>query len=143
MSNAHGIALRGVFDFRPRFEIYNNDITVAEPYSAFAFKSQNMANAVIRNNRTRGGVAGVAGVAVLKPCCPPVNVEIRDNVFGDVAVPVVTARDLSPGVRMASNVFCMRGAVDAAQRRVLPNNFILTLAECERELPAPQGLRLR
>lgn len=32
---------------------------------------------------------------------------------------------------------------DAAQRRVLPNNFILTLAECERELPAPQGLRLR
>lgn len=141
MSNAHGIALRGVFDFRPRFEIYNNDITVAEPYSAFAFTSQNMANAVIRNNRTRGGHAGLA---VLKPCCPPVNVEIRDNVFGDVAAPVVTAKDLSSGVRMTGNVFCTRGAVDAAQRHLLPsNNFILALTECERGLPAPQGLRLR
>jgi hypothetical protein len=138
MSNAHGIALRGVFDLRPRSEIYDNDITVAEPYSPFAFTSQNMANTVIRNNRTRGGRAAVA---VLKPCCPPVNVEIRNNVFGDVAVPVVTAKDLSSGVRMASNVFCVRGPVNAAQRQALPNNVIVSFAECEREPPAPQGLR--
>jgi hypothetical protein len=120
--------------------VYDNDITVADPYAPFAFTSQNMANTVIRNNRTRGGRAGVA---VLKPCCPPVNVEIRDNTFGDVAIPVMTAKDLSSGVRMTANVFCLRGQVDAAQRRALPNNFILTLAECERELPAPQGLHVR
>ncbi|MCP9451537.1 MAG: right-handed parallel beta-helix repeat-containing protein [Nitrospira sp.] len=141
MLSAHGVAIRGDANVRPRFEIYGNDITVAEPYAPFAFTSQNMANTVIRNNRTRGGHAGLA---VLKPCCPPVDVEIRDNVFGDVAAPVVTAKDLSSGVRMTGNVFCMRGAVDAAQRHLLPsNNFILALAECERGLPAPQGLRLR
>lgn len=140
MSNAYGIALRGAADLRPRIEVYDNEVSVAEPYAPFAFTSQNMANTVIRNNRTRGGRAGLA---VLKPCCPPVNVEIRDNTFGDVAVPVMAAQDLSIGMRMTANVFCLRGQVDAAQRRALPNNFILTLAECERELPAPQGLRLR
>ncbi|MCP9468688.1 MAG: right-handed parallel beta-helix repeat-containing protein [Nitrospira sp.] len=140
MSNAHGIAIRGAAELRPRFEIYDNNIMVADPYAPFAFTSQNMANTVVRNNRTRGGRAAVA---VLQPCCPPVNVEIRDNVFGDVAVPVVTAKDLSPGVRMSANVFCTRGAVESTQRRALPNNFILSVAECARELPAPQHLHVR
>lgn len=139
MSNAHGIALRGVFDLRPRSEIYDNDITVADPYAPFAFTSQNMANTVIRNNRTRGGHAGVA---VLKPCCPPLNVEIQNNLIRDVIVPLVTAKNLSPGVRMTGNVFCMRGAVTTAQRQALPNNFMVSMAECERQPPAPRQLRV-
>lgn len=139
MSTAHGIALGGAFAFRPRFEIYDNDITVAQPYSAFVFAGQNMANTVIRNNRTRGGLAGVA---VLKPCCPPLNVEIRNNLLRDVVVPFVTAKNLSPGVRMTGNVFCMRGPVNAAQRQALPNNFMVNMAECEQQPPAPQQLRV-
>ncbi|MCP9451015.1 MAG: right-handed parallel beta-helix repeat-containing protein [Nitrospira sp.] len=139
MSNAHGIALGGAFAFRPRFEIYDNDITIAHPYSAFAFVGQNMANTVIRNNRTRGGLAGVA---VLKPCCPPLNVEIRNNLIRDIMVPFVTAKNLSPGVRMTGNVFCMRGPVNPAHRQALPSNFIVSMAECERQPPAPQQLRM-
>lgn len=139
MSTAHGIALGGAFAFRPRFEIYDNDITVAQPYSAFVFTGQNMANTVIRNNKTRGGLAGVA---VLKPCCPPLNVEIRNNLIRDVMVPFVTAKNLSPGVQMTGNVFCMRGPVSVAQRQALPNNFMVNMAECERQPPAPQQLRV-
>ncbi|MCS6897436.1 MAG: hypothetical protein NZM29_05630, partial [Nitrospira sp.] len=97
-------------------------------------------NTVIRNNRTRGGRAGLA---VLKPCCPPSNVEFRDNLIREVDVPVVTAQDLSTGMLMASNVFCVRGPVDAAQRRAIPNNSILNILECDRELPVPQHLRIR
>lgn len=140
MSNAHGIALRGVFDLRPRSEIYDNDITVAEPYAPFAFTSQNMANTVIRNNRTRGGQAALA---VLKPCCPPVGVEVWGNVFRDVLFPVMTAKDLSRGVQMTTNLFCVRGAVDLARRMLPSGNNIVSAAECERGVPSPQNLQIR
>lgn len=140
MSNAHGIAVRGVAHLKPRIEIYDNDISVAEPYAPFAFTSQNMANTVISNNRARGGGAGLA---VLKPCCPPIGVEVRNNVFREVTVPVMTAKDLSRGVHMTTNLFCVQGAVDLARRTAPSDNVVVSAGECERPVANPQNLRVQ
>lgn len=135
---AHGVVIRGDADRRPRFQIYDNEITVGEPYSPFAFTSQNVTNTLIRNNRTRGGRAGLA---VLKPCCPPVAVEFHDNIIGDVSAPLVTAQDVSAGVRIYSNVFCLKDPADAGQTKLLPNNTFNS--NCGRTLPPPQQLQVR
>jgi Right handed beta helix region len=116
---AHGIVIRGAGDLRPRFEIYDNVMTVEEPYFPFAFTGQNISNTVIRNNRTRGGRAALA---ILKPCCPPFNVEFHDNNIRDVSVPIVTVQILSAGLRVYANSFCFKGAVDAGQISAVPNN---------------------
>lgn len=115
----HGIVLRGAGDLRPRFEIYDNVMTVEDPYFPFAFTSQNISNTVIRNNRTRGGRAALA---VLKPCCPPANVEVHHNDFREVSVPLEAAQNVSAGVRVHSNSFCLKGAVDAGQISAIPSN---------------------
>ncbi|MCP9442314.1 MAG: right-handed parallel beta-helix repeat-containing protein [Nitrospira sp.] len=140
MSNAHGIAVRGVAHLKPRVEIYDNDVTVNEPYAPFAFTSQNVANTMIRNNRTRGGGAALA---VLKPCCPPVGVEVWGNVFRNVLVPVMTAKDLSRGVQMTTNLFCVRGSVELARRMSPLGNTIVSAHECERPVANPQNLRVQ
>lgn len=117
--SANGIAIRGHGDRKPRFEIYDNEILVEEPYFPFAFTSQNVTNTVIRNNRTRGGRAGLW---VQKACCPPANVEFHGNDARGVSVPFLAAQNLSAGVRMYENVFCVKGAVDAGQRAAIPQN---------------------
>lgn len=136
---AHGIVVRGHAERRPRFEIYDNDISVEEPYFPFAFTSQNITNTLIRNNRTRGGRAGLW---VLKPCCPPSNVEFHDNDVRDVSAPLEAAQNVSAGVRMHSNVFCFKGAVDAGQKRAVPNNtFSSNCASLSGIDPPPQQPR--
>jgi hypothetical protein len=117
--SAHGIVIRGDADRRPKFEIHDNEIAVEEPYFPFAFTSQNITNTIIRNNRTRGGRAGLA---ILKPCCPPDNVEFHDNIVRDVSVPLVTVQNVSAGVHVYSNIFCLKGPRDADLINTFPNN---------------------
>jgi hypothetical protein len=111
---------------------------VAEPYSPFAFTSQNVTNTIIRNNRTRGGRAGLA---VLKPCCRPGGIEFHDNVIGDVSAPLVAAQDLSAGVRIRSNVFCLKGPVDTGQAMLRSNNTVH--GNCGKVVSPPQPLQVR
>ena len=138
VSRAHGVVIRGDVVRRPKFEIYDNEISVAESYYPFAFTSQNITNTVIRNNRTRGGRAGLA---ILKPCCSPEGVEFHDNVVGDVAMPLFAVQDLSTGVRIHSNVYCLNGPMDAGQEKVFPNNTFRT--DCARTMSVPEHLRIR
>src|SRR5262249_37730748 len=137
-SNAHGIVIRGAADFRPRFEIYDNIISVEEPFSVFAFTSQNITNTTIRSNRTRGGLAAVAG---MKALCPPANVEVHHNDFRGVSAPVVAVQNVSAGVRMYSNSFCFKGAGDAGQKIAFPNNTFSS--NCTANLSAPQQPQVR
>jgi hypothetical protein len=140
MSGAHGIVIRGHAERRPRFEMYDNDISVEEPYFPFAFTSQNVTNTVIRNNRTRGGRAGLA---VLKPCCQPDSVEFHGNIVGDVSALLVTAQDVSAGMRIQSNIFCLngqKGQADAGQTKLFPSNTFNW--DCARTLSPPQQLRI-
>lgn len=117
---ANGVVIRGNAERKPRVEIYDNEIAVGDLYFPFAFTSQNVTNTLIRNNRARGGQAGLA---VLKPCCPPAGVEFRDNIVRDVSSPLVSAQDVSAGVLVQSNVFCLKSPVDARLRTILPNNI--------------------
>jgi hypothetical protein len=80
---------------------------------------------------------------VLKPCCPSAAVEFRDNLIDDVETPVESAQDLSAGVRMFSNVFCLKGLVDPGRRHALPNNIMNSRGDCDRALPVPQHLRVQ
>jgi nitrous oxidase accessory protein NosD len=116
---ANGIVIRGNADRKPSFEIYDNAIAVEEPYFPIAFTSQNITNTVIRNNRMSGGRAGLW---VQKACCPPANVEFHGNDVRGVSLPFLAAQDVSAGVRMHGNAFCLKGAVDAGQRTAIPQN---------------------
>jgi hypothetical protein len=59
---------------------------------------------------------------VQKSCCPPANVEFHGNDARGVSVPFLAAQNLSAGLRMYENVFCVKGAVDAGQRAAIPQN---------------------
>lgn len=139
-SNTHGIVIRGDAQLRPRVEIYDNVISVDEPFSPFAFTSQNLTNTIIRNNRTQGGRAGLA---VVKPCCRPANVEVHHNDFRNVSVPLVAAQDVSAGVRVYSNVFCFKGVVNAGQKNAIPNNTFSNACASSNSLGPPQQLQVR
>jgi hypothetical protein len=138
--SANGIAIRGHGDRKPRFEIYDNEISVEEPYFPFAFTSQNVTNTVIRNNRTRGGRAGLW---VQKACCPPANVEFHDNDARDVSAPFLAAQNVSAGVRMYENVFCVKGAVDTVQRNAIPQNTFSSDCGSSNSLGPSQQLQVR
>lgn len=138
--SAHGIAIRGHADRRPSFEIYDNEISVQEPYFPFAFTSQNVTNTLIRNNHTRGGRAGLW---VQRPCCQPANVEFHDNDIRDVPAPVVTAQTLSGGLRVYSNSFCLKGAVDAGQNSAVPNNTFTGNCPPPIQITPPSNLFVR
>jgi hypothetical protein len=138
--SANGIVIRGNADRRPSSEIYDNDISVGDPYFPFAFTSQNITNTLIRDNRTRGGPAGLW---VLRPCCPPANVELRNNDIRDVSVPVVAAQDVSGGMRVYANLFCLKGAVDASVQSAFPNNTFSSDCASVKKLKPPQQLRVR
>jgi len=118
---ANGIAIRGNAERRPRFEIYDNEISVKEPYFPLAFTSQNITNTLIEHNRTNGGRAGLW---VQRACCTPANVEFRENDIRNVSVPLVAAQNVSKGVRVYSNFFCFKGAGDENQISAVPNNTI-------------------
>jgi hypothetical protein len=133
VGNANGIVIRGNADRRPRFEIYDNTIAVEEPYSPIAFTSQNVTNTLIRNNRTRGGRAGLW---VQRPCCPSANVEFHDNDVREVSAPLVSAQDVSAGVRVYSNTFCLKGS-DAGQGDAFPNNSFSSGCDPQRNINAP------
>jgi hypothetical protein len=136
----HGIVIRGDADLRPRFEIYDNDVLVEAPFSPFAFTSQNITNTLIRNNRTKGGRAGLA---ILKPCCPPADVDVHDNDIRDVSVPVVSVQNVSAGLRIYSNSFCFKGVVDAGQKSIFPNNTFSSECTSVRRLNPPQDIQVR
>jgi hypothetical protein len=138
--SANGIAIRGHGDRKPRFEIYDNEISVEEPYFPFAFTSQNVTNTVIRNNRTRGGRAGLW---VQKACCPPANVEFHDNDVRDVSMPLLAAQDVSAGVRVYKNVFCFKSAVDAGRKNGIPNNTFLSDCASSNSFGPSQQLQVR
>jgi hypothetical protein len=140
LRSAHGIAIRGNADRRPSFEIYDNEISVQEPYFPFAFTSQNIKNTLIKNNRTRGGRAGLW---VQRACCPPANVEFHHNDIRDVSVPLVAAQDVSAGVRVYSNSFCIKGAVDASQKSAVPNNTFSTDCASTGGLAPPRDVQVR
>lgn len=140
MSGAHGVVIRGHGDRKPRFELYDNEISVEEPYFPFAFTSQNVTNTVIRNNRTRGGRAGFW---VQKPCCPPANVEFHGNDVRGVSIPFLAAQDVSAGVRMYENVFCVKGAMDPGQRTAIPQNTFSGNCVSSNNPVPPQQLQIR
>lgn len=137
---ANGIAIRGHGDRKPRFEIYDNAITVEEPYFPIAFTSQNVTNTVIRNNRMQGGRAGLW---VQRPCCPPANVEFHGNDVRGVSVPFLAAQDVSAGVRIYGNDFCLKGAVDAGQKTATPNNTFSNNCAFSNSPVPPQQLQAR
>ncbi|OAI49806.1 hypothetical protein AYO43_00050 [Nitrospira sp. SCGC AG-212-E16] len=138
--SANGVVIRGHAERRPRFEIYDNQISVQEPYFPFAFTSQNITNTLITRNRTTGGRAGLW---VLRPCCPPANVEFHNNDIRDVSVPLVAAQDVSAGVRVYSNFFCFKGAVDADQKNAVPNNTFSSDCTALRRINPPQHIQVR
>jgi len=138
--SANGIVIRGHADRRPRFEIYDNEISVQEPYFPFAFTSQNITNTLIMRNRTTGGRAGLW---ILRPCCQPANVEFHHNDIRDVSVPLVTAQDVSAGVRVYSNSFCFKGAVDASQKSAVPNNTFSSDCASLRRIAPPQHIQVQ
>jgi hypothetical protein len=139
VQNANGIAIRGNADRRPRSEIYDNAIAVEEPYFPIAFTSQNVTNALIRNNRMRGGRAALW---VQRLCCPPANVEFRDNEVRDVSAPLLAAQDVSAGVRVYANVFCFKGAVGAGQKTAIPSNTVSSDCASSNTPVPPQQLHI-
>lgn len=140
VQNANGIVIRGNADRRPRFEVYDNAIVVEEPYFPIAFTSQNVTNTLIRNNRTRGGRAGLW---VQRPCCPPANVEFHNNDVRGVSAPLLAAQDVSAGVRIHGNVFCVKGAVDAGLRHAIPQNMFSGNCVSSNSPVPPQQLQIR
>ncbi len=123
VSGANGIVIRGHAQRRPRFEIYDNEISVQEPYFPFAFTSQNISNTVIAYNRSKGGRAALW---VLRPCCTPANVEFHDNDIRNVSEPILAAQDMSVGLRMYSNIFCLTRTDDSPHKGRHPNNTFVS-----------------
>src|SRR5262249_51898279 len=49
VKSTNGIVIRGNANRRPSSEIYDNDVSVGDPFLPFAFTSQNISNTIIRN----------------------------------------------------------------------------------------------
>jgi len=137
---ANGIAIRGNAERRPRFEIYDNEISVKEPYFPLAFTSQNITNTLIEHNRTNGGRAGLW---VQRACCTPANVEFRDNDIRNVSLPLVAAQNVSGGVRVYSNFFCFNGAVDESEINTVPNNSFSRDCTALKRMNPPRQIQVR
>ena len=139
VESANGIVIRGNAERRPRVEVYDNQMSVQDPYFPFAFTSQNITNTTIRNNVTRGGRAGLW---VLKPCCQPSNVEFHNNFIGNVSAPLLAAQDILTGVRINSNTFCINGAAGALQKILAINNTFVNGCVSSSRVAPPQGIQI-
>lgn len=140
VESASGIVIRGHAERRPRVEMYDNQISVKDPYFPFAFTSQNITNTIIRNNGTKGGRAGLW---VQRPCCPPANVEFHNNDIRDVSAPLLAAQDVSAGIRVYSNIFCLKSADGALQKSLAQNNTFVSDCASPPILGPPQNLRIQ
>ncbi|MEK7762548.1 MAG: right-handed parallel beta-helix repeat-containing protein [Nitrospirota bacterium] len=142
VESANGIAIRGHAERHPRVEVYENKISVAAPYFPFAFTSQNVTNATIRDNSTKGGRAGLG---ILKPCCRPANIEFHNNDIQGVSSPLLAAQDVSVGARIHSNIFCLKEAYLAIPKDLARNNIFKSncISPATLSPSPPQGVRIQ